>query len=229
MRIVTWNCAMAFRDRKTDALESLAPDLAVIQECSSQDAEAYAVGTGQTWLWGHPYEPEVPIAGRVKGLAVFARRGIELTLKPEHDQTLRVMLPIEVGGDKTFNLLAVWTQIDSRGRDFTYSGGLCHAVERYAEFLTGTDTVVVGNFNSNVALDRRRRLGHAELDRRLADLGLTSIYHEVFQEKQGEETRPTHYFYRHQHRPFHIDYCYVPKRGCQEPRCRSEALRSGEP
>src|ERR1035441_1156390 len=30
-------------------------------------------------------------------------------------------------------------------------------------------------------------------------------------EKQVAETRPTYYFYRHQDKPFHIDYVFVPK------------------
>ena len=36
MRLVTWNCNMAF-DRKYQALERLRPDIAVIRECANPD------------------------------------------------------------------------------------------------------------------------------------------------------------------------------------------------
>ena len=29
---------------------------------------------------------------------------------------------------------------------------------------------------------------------------------------QGRETRPTFFLYRHQRRPYHIDYCFLPTR-----------------
>lgn len=38
-----------------------------------------------------------------------------------------------------------------------------------------------------------------------------SAYHIFFGEAQGQETRPTYYFYWQKHRPFHIDYCFVPE------------------
>jgi exodeoxyribonuclease III len=41
--------------------------------------------------------------------------------------------------------------------------------------------------------------------------GLISACHTHRCEKQGAETRPTYYFYRHQDQPFHIDYVFVPK------------------
>lgn len=41
--------------------------------------------------------------------------------------------------------------------------------------------------------------------------GLISAYHAHHREAQGAETRPTYYFYRHQDKPFHIDYVFVPK------------------
>jgi endonuclease/exonuclease/phosphatase family metal-dependent hydrolase len=48
--------------------------------------------------------------------------------------------------------------------------------------------------------------------RLLESHGLTSAYHTHHHEKQGAETLPTYYFYRHQDKPFHIDYVFVPKR-----------------
>jgi hypothetical protein len=41
-------------------------------------------------------------------------------------------------------------------------------------------------------------------------MGLVSAYHSRYAEAQGRETRPTFFLYRHQQRPYHIDYCFLP-------------------
>jgi hypothetical protein len=52
---------------------------------------------------------------------------------------------------------------------------------------------------------------HTAVVRLFEGHGLISAYHTRHKEKQGAETRPTYYFYRHQDKPFHIDYVLVPK------------------
>jgi endonuclease/exonuclease/phosphatase family metal-dependent hydrolase len=41
-------------------------------------------------------------------------------------------------------------------------------------------------------------------------MGLVSAYHSRYAEEQGRETRPTFFLYRHEQRPYHIDYCFLP-------------------
>jgi len=45
----------------------------------------------------------------------------------------------------------------------------------------------------------------------LAQLGLVSSYHFFHREAHGQEKRPTYYFQWNKRRPFHIDYCFIPK------------------
>jgi endonuclease/exonuclease/phosphatase family metal-dependent hydrolase len=45
----------------------------------------------------------------------------------------------------------------------------------------------------------------------LNEHGLVSTYHEHFGEPQGGETRHTLYMFRHQDKPYHIDYIFIPK------------------
>jgi endonuclease/exonuclease/phosphatase family metal-dependent hydrolase len=73
--------------------------------------------------------------------------------------------------------------------------------------------VAAGDFNSNVQWDANRPgRNHTEVVRLFDSHGLISAYHAHHEEKQGAETRPTYYFYRHTDKPFHIDYVFVPKR-----------------
>lgn len=79
-------------------------------------------------------------------------------------------------------------------------------------FGNALPVVAAGDFNSNVQWDANRRgRNHTEVVRLLEGYGLISAYHAHHDERQGEETRPTYYFYRHQDKPFHIDYLFVPK------------------
>lgn len=38
-----------------------------------------------------------------------------------------------------------------------------------------------------------------------------SAYHAFHDEAHGAETRPTYYFQWKEQRPYHIDYCFLPK------------------
>ncbi|MGA2923761.1 MAG: hypothetical protein ABSE28_21875 [Candidatus Sulfotelmatobacter sp.] len=66
--------------------------------------------------------------------------------------------------------------------------------------------------NSNSQWDANRPgRNHTEVVRLFESHALISAYHTHHGEQQGAETRPTHYFYRHQDKLFHIDYVFVPE------------------
>jgi endonuclease/exonuclease/phosphatase family metal-dependent hydrolase len=72
--------------------------------------------------------------------------------------------------------------------------------------------VIAGDLNSNAVWDYERPNGnHSDVVERLSTLGIVSAYHSHFDELQGNETRPTFYFYRHKQRPFHLDHVFIPK------------------
>ena len=98
-------------------------------------------------------------------------------------------------------------------REFPYVKGLLRGVEVYRDLIEGQPTVIMGDFNSN-AIWNRKRAGaqdHGALVTRLDELGLVSAYHDFHDEAHGAETRPTLYFLRKESRPYHIDYCFIPK------------------
>jgi hypothetical protein len=64
MRIAAWNCQMGL-DRKSDALLSLNPDVAVVPECSEKSAIALQLrGYNTRWFGSNPH----------KGLGVISRQ-----------------------------------------------------------------------------------------------------------------------------------------------------------
>jgi exodeoxyribonuclease-3 len=199
MRIVVWNCCMALRAQKVDYLSSLAADIAVVPECSRADAEAMAEERELSHVWSDGGETD----RAQKGLAVFARAGLDVSLRADHDPSFRVVLPVEVRGAERLNLLAVWAKPP-------YAPTVYRALERYAAFLQAEAGVVLGDFNSNSRWDGGRTVNHTAVDRKLGELAMASAYHAFFGEEQGLESRATHYFLRKVDRPFHVDYCYIP-------------------
>lgn len=56
------------------------------------------------------------------------------------------------------------------------------------------------------------RYSHMELVRFLADeLSLVSAYHAFFGAEHGSERHPTYYDRSKKGKPFHIDYCFIPR------------------
>jgi exodeoxyribonuclease III len=210
MRIVTWNCNMAF-DRKYEALLRLRPDIAVVQECAKPDIlfSKAPVFTPSTFDWvGHADH---------KGMAVFAFGDYGLSRRSEYDPAIRHVLPLAVTGPHDFNLLAVWAFMDGKYMTGRHDPGpLNNACERYHGHLRSGDAMMAGDFNNHPKWDKP---GHARnfaaLTERLLHFGLESAYHRTAGLEHGHEALPTHYWRdRKEDSPFncHIDYAFVPQR-----------------
>jgi exonuclease III len=204
MRIVTWNCQMGL-DKKADALLSLNPDVAVVPECSEQSTIALA-GRGHESLWFG--------SNPMKGLGVFCRKGWSMrTLSPPRQQWI---VPIEVNAPTPFTLIAIWACRTGNKKTDNYVGLIYQALMANPEWFDRTPVVLAGDLNSNQIWDHERPVGnHSDVVRILAERGLVSAYHEFFGEAQGVESRPTFNLFRHTHRPFHLDYIFLPRQWAQ--------------
>ena len=199
MRIVAWNCQMGL-DKKADALLSLNPDVAVVPECSEKSTVAFQQRGYETlWFGSNPR----------RGLGVFCKKGWSIRALPQPQQ--KWIVPIEVDAPTPFTLLAVWAcRSDDNDAD-RYIRQVYLALMSHPEWFNGTPVVLAGDFNSNKIWDSKRAVGnHSDVVKILAERGLVSGYHEFSGEAQGTETRKTFYLYRHAHRPYHIDYNFVP-------------------
>jgi len=209
MRLVAWNCAMAFH-RKFEALLALRPDVAVIAECAeparlAERLDLSGLAGSLVWVGENPN----------KGLAVFGFNGHRVSLAPIHRPRLRFLAPVTVEGAASFNLLAVWAQNFSGGiRRKRQHGPLRLGLLRYREFLASGPSVIAGDFNNNIIWDRPGwRMNHAHAVARLAAGGLVSAYHEIRGEAPGAELEVTHYWRdRRKDGPtYHIDYIFLPR------------------
>jgi hypothetical protein len=204
MRLVTWNCCRGPYLKKASLLDALAPDIAVIQECTRP-----AKQTNQClWFGDNPRQ----------GIALIANGSYRLRALPAIAEVPRYAIPVEVFGPTNFLLVAVWSK---GGQDSPYIEGVVRAVEIYRCLFTQYRTVLVGDLNSNAIWDASHpaALNHSALVKMLAELGLVSSYHYFYREAHGEEKQPTYYFHWKEQRPFHIDYCFIPQEWAPHLRC----------
>jgi exonuclease III len=197
VRIVTWNCCRGPLATKLAALETLLPDIAVLQECPRPATQSPQF----LWFGDNPRH----------GVGVLAFGGFRLRRLPRRDGTPKHIAPVAVSGPMQFALLAVWAMPH---QPYRYVEAVIRAVDLFRTRLARADTLLLGDLNSNAIWDAEHKpdRSHSALVRTLAGLGMQSCYHEFFREAHGAESTPTFHLYRQEARAYHLDYCFAPRR-----------------
>jgi endonuclease/exonuclease/phosphatase family metal-dependent hydrolase len=153
---------------------------------------------GTTWLGPNPRN----------GIAFVASPRVEIRLERVKRGAPWSIVPIEVLAPDSLHVLTVWTR-----QEHGYIAALAKALTSYKSFLRAAPSIVIGDLNANAIWDSPKRpVDFSRVARRLSDeFGLVSAYHARTAEAFGAESEATHYFWRRRERPFHIDYCFIPK------------------
>ncbi len=194
---------MAFR-KKAELLLAFKPDILVIPECECPEKLIFNADTLKPTdtLWFG--------TNRHKGLAILSYGDVRLKALDVYNPEFRMIVPIAVtGGRCDFNLFAVWAY-NPDDPDGRYIEQVWKAIHYYDNLILSDQTILVGDFNSNTIWDRKRRAGnHSNVVKHLQEKGIYSAYHLHHHQIQGKEEHPTFYLYRHQYKPYHLDYCFV--------------------
>lgn len=200
MRIVSWNCNGALRN-KLHRLQSLNADLCIIQEC--EDPIRSSSAAYQSWAQNHLWVG----TNKNRGLGVFAKPEVQLEAIPLASEPLELFLPCKING--SINLLAAWTR-EANSPTFRYIGQLWKFLQKHEHFLNAEYSALIGDLNSNACWDVWDRWwNHSDVVRQLAETGLSSLYHFSTSERQGSESKPTFYMHRKLEKPYHIDYAFL--------------------
>jgi hypothetical protein len=192
---------MAFRN-KGSAILVEQPDILIIPECEHPDNLSNLNLNATSTLWYG--------TNRSKGLAVFSFGKYHLNLMDVHNKEIEIVCPISVvGGDVDFTLMAIWSQ-RTKDRNFRYIGQVWKAIHYYEKILSEKRFIIAGDFNSSAIWDKKHRLAsHTMTVEKLNELQICSVYHSHHSQVHGKEIHPTFYMYRHENKPYHIDYCFV--------------------
>lgn len=203
MRLITWNCQGAFR-KKADLILSHRPDILIVQESEHPDKLIYS-DTNPKPNCFHWHGDSVN-----KGIGIYSYSDYKFELLQDFNPEFRYILPFRVTGyDQTFILFAIWAMPNKENYEARYIGQIWRAINHYIR-LFGGSTILVGDFNSNKIWDYKKRVGdHSDVVRKLAESNIYSLYHKHFNLEQGKEEHPTFFLQRKQHKPYHIDYCFV--------------------
>jgi exodeoxyribonuclease III len=203
MKVITWNCNMAFR-KKARLILTLKPDILIIPECEHPDRLKFSsdIIIPNDILWFG--------INQNKGLGVFSYNNLRLKIIDTYKPEIRTIVPIGVtGGPIDFTLYAIWAN-NPTDKDGKYIQQVWKAINYYDNQLLNTKTMLIGDFNSNSIWDRKHReSNHSNVVMRLEEKGIYSSYHLFYEQIQGKEEHPTLYMFRHLDKPYHIDYCFV--------------------
>lgn len=202
MNIVSWNCNMAFR-KKASKISHFYPDLAIISECEAPAKLNFS---------NLSIEPKNKIwvgENLSKGIGVFAYSDLELSVHEFYDPQIKFVIPIQVSGKENFNLIVVWAMDNKENPPHRYIGQVWLGLQKYKHLLDGS-VLITGDFNWNVIWDESSNLAGnlTQIIKFLKSKGISSLYHQYFNEEFGHETQPTLYMYRKKEKPYHIDYCF---------------------
>jgi len=194
---------MAYR-KKADFILLHNPDILVVPECENPERLNFGTDTKkptQIFWFGE---------NQHKGIGVFSYSNYKFKLLKVHNPAIKTILPLSVtGGEFHFTLFAVWAwnKDDKEGQ---YVEQVWKAIHYYEKLIKKKNTILIGDFNSSTIWDRPRRIGnHSAVVEKLAKKGIYSTYHKFFNQVQGKEMHPTLFMYRHQDKPYHIDYCFA--------------------
>jgi exodeoxyribonuclease III len=218
MKVITWNCNMAFR-KKAEYILMYKPDILIVPECENIDKLTFAANTPKPTdiLWFG--------TNANKGLGIFSYGNFKFKKLRNHNPAFKMIVPIAVtGGDIDFTLFAVWAN-NPDDADGQYVEQVWKAIQYYDKKLKNKQTMLIGDFNSNTIWDRKYRLGnHSHVVKRLEEKGIFSCYHLHHKQLQGREMHPTFYLYRHKNKPYHLDYCFASA----DMTCKIQTVEVGE-
>lgn len=194
---------MAFR-KKAEFILSEKPDILIVPESEHPDKLKFKLDlkkpTDSLWFGKNLN----------KGLGIFSYGDYKLEVLDIYNPEIKTIIPIKVtGGKYDFTLFAIWA-FNNDDPDYRYIGQVWKAIQYYKEILKTGNVILIGDFNSNVIWDGlKRKVNHSKVLEEFSAINIFSAYHKHLNQIPGKESHPTFYMYRHQSKPYHIDYCFA--------------------
>ena len=203
MKIVSWNCRGAFRDKYTKVAKYDA-DIYVISE--AENPEKYADNREYGEYLNYISDYNWLGDEEDKGILIFSKNNIKVEnnfWNSKHKFFLSVKIK------NSLDLVGVWTQ-NNKTLKSKYVEEAIPYLRIYEDKIKESDKIIFcGDFNSNKIWDKEHKgRCHTDMVKLFEYMNLKSIYHEIHNEEQGKESIPTFFEYLHEDKPYHIDYVF---------------------
>jgi exonuclease III len=211
MRIITWNCARAFR-KKAHRILALEPNVVVVQECENP-----AECTDKTWLTD--FSDWVWFGdNKNQGVGLFFRGEVEVAVGRPYHPEFKFIAAYDLeqppggceppGGSWRYTIVPIWANNALSGK-FRYIGQVWNFLEKYKHELMGREVILLGDLNSNANWDTRSRWwNHSDVVRVLKEIGIESLYHTHREIEHGSEPENTFFLYKNREKGYHLDYIF---------------------
>src|SRR5262249_50262925 len=194
LRLVTWNCRSGTVAKRLADVAELDPHIVFLQECRSADN----------------------IPGRLVGVRVGGRKGIALLATDSAFRVAPAALPDNCGRASIaarfvypvpFTLVGLWAQGPHYVEEVLLTVGGC------SRFARRGPVILMGDLNTGSRLGDGSSLtpNHSPVLDACTSLGLVSAYHAFHRLDPGMETHATYFHQFNRSKPWHIDYCFVPR------------------
>jgi exonuclease III len=198
MKILTWNCNGAFRKKYTLFSEDNI-DIMIIQECENP-AESIDLNY-KNWASNYIWVGD----NKNKGLGIFCNKSIEIVNNNWDTENLKYFISVKI--NKEFDLIAIWNH-HANSPNFKYIGQFWKYLQLHKDKMKGS--FIIGDFNSNKIWDQWDRWwNHSDVVKELSEIGIRSIYHDLYNESQGSESIFTFYLQKNIAKRYHIDYAFA--------------------
>ena len=223
MKIISWNCNGVFREKLPLILEKdsniyLDGDIYVIPECENPNEPNTKYNEYKN-LVGELFGNNFFWVGNLhyKGLGIFAKDKVNLK-EIETNGNFEFFKAFRV--NDSFNLLSIWVQDKDKEKGFNPYVEMIHDFFDANYELFDENLIVCGDFNSSVLFNHKHKSkddngnakDHTNLNSKLNNKGLFSVYHKLSNEENGQETQKTFFQSRHLNYSFHLDYVYANKK-----------------
>lgn len=202
MKVIAWNCNMAFR-RKAEFILTEKPDILIVPECENKEHLSFDLFTKQPsdifWYGDNPH----------KGIGIFTFNSFEIKVLDFHNPDFKYVLPLSIFNDKiNLTVFAIWSQKPENHNCYTEQ--VWNAVHFYSSLLSDNNVILAGDFNSNSIWDKPNIIyNHTSLVKYLNNKNILSTYHYFCNQVQGQEKDSTFFMHRKINKPYHIDFCFA--------------------
>lgn len=205
MRLITWNCNMAFRKKANRILE-YEPDILIIQESENINKiniDDFIIKPKQSFWFGDNDN---------KGISIFNFSSIKMEQIEIPFENNKWIIPFKLFGKEELILFAVWA-MNHRGNKIINKVRPAYRTFKTLEKYFNKNVIILGDFNNNKIWDNKStNIGSfSDIVNLYKSHDILSCYHTYFNEDFGEETTKTLVWRKNLSTTYHVDYCFTSK------------------